>query len=93
MGARVVHLYFHKEYDRDADWRLAPATIKVDSKNCYNKASAALAFANLKELTPDLVRLFYWTHVDPSDLVYGGVVVGQIPREQLMPVHNGSCRE
>ena len=77
MRARVVHLHFHKEYDRDTDWRLAPATIKVDSKTCWNEASAALAFAKSKELAPELVRLGYWTHVDPLDLVHGGVVVGQ----------------
>ena len=76
MGARVVHLHYHKAYNRHDEWQLAPAIIKVDCKNCWNEASTALAFAKLKELAPDLVRLFYWTHVDPSDLVYGGAVVG-----------------
>ena len=72
MGARVVHLHYHKAYDREDDWRLAPAIIKVDIKNCWNEASIALALAKIRELKPELVRLFHWTPVDPSDLVYGG---------------------
>ena len=78
IGARMVHVHFNKQHYSDSDWRLAPAIIEVDSKNCWNLASTVLALARLREYAPRTVRGFHWTHYDKSDLVHGnGEILGQ----------------
>ena len=78
IGARVVQLHIRQEQQRPEDWRLAPATINVDVGNCFNELGAALTHRGLSEHSPELVRLFLWTHTGESDLVWNtGEVVGR----------------
>ena len=78
IGARMVHVHYNKQHYSDSDWRLAPAIIEVDSKNCWNLASTVLALARLREYAPRTVRGFHWTHYGKSDLVHGnGEILGQ----------------
>ena len=77
IGARVVQLHIQQEQQRPNDWRLAPATINVDVGNCFNELGTALTQRGLAEHSPELVRLFLWTHTGSSDLVWKtGEVVG-----------------
>ena len=78
IGARVVQLHIRQEQQCPKDWRLAPATINVDVGNCFNELGAALTHRGLSEHSPDLIRLFLWTHTGTSDLVWNtGEVVGR----------------
>ena len=78
IGARLAQLQFCNGRNFDQDWRLAPAIVNIDVKNCFNEASARLAYEKLLIWAPELVRLFHWTHADSSDLVWNtGEIVGQ----------------
>jgi hypothetical protein len=78
IGARLAQLQFSSGNDFEDDWELAPAIVNVDVKNCFNEGAARLAFEKLLEWAPGLARLFHWTHVDGSALIWNsGDVVGR----------------
>ena len=78
IGARIVHLHLNRTNLRPDDWRMAPAVISLDVKNCFNTLSTVQTMKGLLEYAPEVTRLFKWTHVDPSDLVWSdGSVICQ----------------
>jgi hypothetical protein len=78
IGARLAQLQYSSSHNFDQAWELEPAIINVDVKNCFNEGAVRLAFERLLEWAPGLARLFHWTHVEGSDLVWNtGDVVGR----------------
>ena len=77
IGARIAQLHLRQENPRPDDWEFEPAIVCVDVANCFNECPAARTLDGLRELAPELARLYIWTHNHASDLVYSdGTVVG-----------------
>jgi hypothetical protein len=78
IGARLAQLQFSSGNNFEQDWALEPAIVNIDVKNCFNECSVRLAFERLVMWAPGLARLFHWTHVECSDLIWStGDVVGR----------------
>jgi hypothetical protein len=77
IGARLAQLQYSSASNFDDDWELEPAIVNVDVKTCFNEGAVRLAYDRLVEWAPELTRLFHWTHVDSSELVWStGEIVG-----------------